>query len=171
MPRIKLTEEDKADIIKRAEDGEKLSELAEEFDISVRYVRKLFAPLREEAEEKRETLAARISIDTAACLNCTARAHEWSRRTGIPLSSSSGPATGFKRYEGEQDKNLCSLECYEEYATRDFPPKDAALYPGKACNNGSREFQQSRLKKNARFFPEVDFVDETEEPLPDYLIA
>jgi len=78
----------------------------------------------------------------------------------------------FDRYVGENRKFICSGECYRLYTAREFPSKttlpDAARWVEKSCPAGTSEFQAATLGDARRFFPELDFSDET---LPDYLIA
>lgn len=142
MPKTKLTLGDKETIIARATSGESTTTLATEFSVSVQYVRQLVRLAQEPDQEN----APRIKMNTCICEEC------W-------YKYEPGTALGFQRYEGESDKYLCSAECFEAYAKRIYPVGD---------NRGrTKEFQAAILRKSARFFPEVDFTDETDQKLKE----
>lgn len=66
----------------------------------------------------------------------------------------------FNQYKGQEDKTICSENCYRIFAARIFPAKDPIKYPSLSCPPDTQEFKAYYMAKNAQFFKHITLKTE-----------
>ena len=182
----KLDEKQLLRLAQDIEQGVPIPVLAKTYDVSVRYLYKY----KKDLEADKKLLAQGIeggdapavipppekrrSLGLCGCVNgyyfrdyvARLKKHNPDDPTAQGYPDPASLRHSFERFEGEEEKWICSARCLRMYKKSDlrmFPTK-AEGGTGTLC----REFRESMIRKASVFFPELDFEAEKK---PDYLIG